>query len=471
LRAARVDLTSASQDLRRLYGGDGAQLWSDGAAAALTARLLGADQHGLDPGPYLSLIDDSTSASARDLHLSMAALAYARALAHGLADPARIFGIYTLPRNHVDIAHELRLSLQQNRVGPWLDGLAPQDPEYLALSAAYVDVVGRSRSPTRPRIADGPTIGFGDTDGRRPDIVAALLQELPDAAPVGSVGLRWTRSDADLLKRYQRARGLREDGVLGRNSLALLNAGPHDKARRVAVNLERLRWLERKPPLTRIDVNTAASTLAYIEDGKVEWVTPVVPGRPGRETPQLQASFSRLVVNPPWYVPSSIARREILPKGPTYLRRHHMRRDGERVIQSPGPWAALGQVKFDMQDRYAIYLHDTPAKAVFDRSQRHLSHGCVRVRDAVVFARRLAEASGEGDRFDRILRSGRTGVVPLASSIPVRLIYQTALVGEGGVVTFRPDVYGWDVRTAAAIGLAPPAQDGVEPITAALLGP
>jgi murein L,D-transpeptidase YcbB/YkuD len=454
-----------------LYGADGVQLWSDAAAADLTSTLLHADRHGLDPGPYLSLIDVSTSAPARDLHLSTAALAYAQALAHGLADPGEVFGIYTLPRDHVDIVQELRLALQQGRVGPWLDGLAPQDPEYLALSAAYVTLVGQSRSPSRPMISDGPSIGVGDIDDRRPNVVAALLQELPDVAPIGSVGLQWTRSDADLLKRYQRSRGLREDGILGKNSLALLNAGPHDKARRVAVNLERLRWLQRQPPATRIDVNTAASTLVYFKDGKAEWATPVVPGRPGRETPQLQASFSRLVLNPPWHVPSSIARREILPKGPAYLRRHHMRRVGDRVIQSPGPWAALGQVKFDMRDRYAIYLHDTPAKAVFDRSQRHLSHGCVRVRNAVQFARRLAEASGQGERFDRILRSGRTGVVALASSIPVRLIYQTALVGEGGVVTFRPDVYGWDVRTAEAIGLASPVQNGVESITAAPLGP
>ncbi len=126
-----------------------------------------------------------------------------------------------------------------------------------------------------------------------------------------------------------------------------------------------------------IDVNTAACTLSYIVDDQIAWTTMVVAGRPGHETPQLQASFERLVVNPPWYVPASIARHEITPKGSAYLARHHMRRVSGRIIQSPGPWAALGEVKFDMQNRYAIYLHDTPSKGLFSRHQRHLSHGCV----------------------------------------------------------------------------------------------
>lgn len=469
--AGRVDLSSASEALKRLYGGEGARLWSSGAASALQAHLEDAGRHGLDPRPYLSLIANSTSTSERDLNLSKAALAQARALARGVADPTRIFAIYTLPRNDPDLVFGLRRAIQQGRVGSWLGQLAPQDAEYDALSAAYVAVAAQSRSPGPPKIAPGPLIKPGDTDRRRPEVVAALSRELPSASPPEATGFTWTSTDATFLKQYQRARGLREDGVVGPNTLSLLNAGPRDKARRLAVNLERLRWQQRNPPATRIDVNTAASTLAYIVEDKVAWTTPVVPGRPGHETPQLQASFERLVVNPPWHVPASIARREIWPRGAAYLRRHHMRREGGRIVQSPGPWAALGQVKFDMQDRYAIYLHDTPFKSLFSRSQRHLSHGCVSIADAVAFARRLARESRQGARFDRLLASGRTGTVQLDASIPVRLIYQTALVDDTGAVTFRPDVYGWDVRTAEAMGLAPPAREGVERMIAAPLGP
>jgi murein L,D-transpeptidase YcbB/YkuD len=469
--AGRIDLEGSSEAVQRLYGGSGQPLWSERSARAFELAIGGAGAHGLDPQPYLALIDSSPSTGDRDLNRSRAALAYARALAVGLVDPAELFDIYTLARDAPDLVEGLRGALSQERVAEWLEGLAPQDAQYLALSAAYIDLSGQSGGAQATPITGGPPIRPGDRDRRRPAVLAALARERAMAPSQSTGSLVWTMADADLLKTYQRSRGLAEDGIVGPNTLALINASSGDKARRLAVNLERLRWLQRRPPPTRIDVNTAASTMAYIVDDQIVWTTVVVTGSPGHETPQLQAGFSRLVVNPPWYVPASIARREITPRGPAYLARNHMRRVSGRIIQAPGPWAALGQVKFDMQNPYAIYLHDTPAKAVFSRSQRHRSHGCIRVKDAVSFARRLARESGNRASFDRTLESGRTGVVALAAEIPVRLIYQTALVDEDGTVTFRPDVYGWDVRTAQAMGLTPPDQTGIEAITAAPLGP
>ncbi|WP_141653127.1 L,D-transpeptidase family protein [Phenylobacterium immobile] len=469
--ASQVDLGSASDAVKRLYAGQNAPLWTDRNAAALAEGLERASAHGLDPQPYLALIEGSTSVGDRDLNLSRTALAYSKALAIGLVDPSKIFSNYTIARDAPDLVVGLRSALADQRVTAWLAGLTPQDSLYAALSAAYLEMAGRSSASDLPPVPPGPSIRVGDRDGRRAAVLAALAGASAPNAVVQPQSNIWTQADADLLKTYQRSRGLAEDGVVGPNTLALLNASSRDKARRLAVNLERLRWLQREPPPTRIDVNTAASMLSYIVNGEVAWTSIVVPGRPGHETPQLQASFERLVVNPPWYVPASIARREITPKGPGYLARNHMRRVSGRIIQSPGPWAALGQVKFDMQNRYAIYLHDTPSKSVFSRSQRHLSHGCIRVQHAVEFGRRLATSSGNGDRFDSILKSGRTGVVPLRAPIPVRLIYLTALFGDDGAVTFRPDIYGWDVRTASAMGLTAPAREGVEAVTAAPLGP
>jgi murein L,D-transpeptidase YcbB/YkuD len=474
--ATRIDLDSASPALRRLYGEGRAPIWSDDAASSLESSLRHATRHGLDPAPYLALLSQHSALADQDMLRSCVALAYAKALASGVIDPHAVFQIYTLPDDTIDLATGLRAALRVGGVSAWLEALAPQSDEYRALSTAYVTLLSRVGSSQAPPIAGGRSIHIDDIDPRASQVRAAIEREVaaavPGDVPTAPVKVSvWTAADADLLRAYQRSRGLAADGVVGSNSLAMLNATPRDKARRLAVNLERMRWLEHSPPPTRIDVNTAASTLTYFLDGRAVWSTAVVTGRPGHATPQLQASFQRLVLNPPWYVPTSIARREIDPKGPAYLRRHHMRRVAGRIIQSAGPWAALGQVKFDMQNRYAIYLHDTPAKGVFARSQRHLSHGCVRVEDALAFARRLAEASGAGADYDQILESGRTGTVKLNGSIPVRLIYKTALVGPDGAVTFRPDVYGWDRRTAAAMGMTKTAREGVEPIASAPLGP
>ncbi len=230
-------------------------------------------------------------------------------------------------------------------------------------------------------------------------------------------------------------------------------------ARTLAVNLERRRWLEREPPATRIDVNTGAATLTYWRDGRVADARRVVVGEPGNETPGLASPLHRLVANPTWTVPRSIEEEEIAPKGEAYMARNDMvRRDG-RIVQEPGPRNSLGLVKFDMQNEHAIYLHDTPAKALFGQAERHASHGCVRVQDALGFARLIAGHEGVLEEWERALRKDdddeeeyEEAFVELPRPIPVRLLYHTAWV-ENGRVVIAPDAYGWDDEVARALGL------------------
>ena len=126
-------------------------------------------------------------------------------------------------------------------------------------------------------------------------------------------------------------------------------------------------------------------------------------------------------------------------------------RDG-RLVQLPGPKNSLGLVKFDVEDPQDIYLHDTPAKALFGLPERHRSHGCVRVENALDFAAMLAGEDGVLDRFMTALNSGDERYVKLKTRIVVRLLYHTAFLG-GGRVQFRPDVYGWDDEVARGLGL------------------
>ena len=145
-------------------------------------------------------------------------------------------------------------------------------------------------------------------------------------------------------------------------------------------------------------------------------------------------------------------------------------KDG-RVIQRPGPKSSLGRVKFDMQDRYAIYLHDTPSKAAFQANERHASHGCVRVDGAVDFARRLAMERGVLEALDAALATTETTPVPLTQAVPVRLMYHTAWMTPADKIAFRPDIYGWDEALATALGMPPPVKRDAGPSAAADLGP
>ena len=159
----------------------------------------------------------------------------------------------------------------------------------------------------------------------------------------------------------------------------------------------------------------------------------------------------RLVANPTWTVPRSIQEEEIEPEGPGYLAENNMEwRDGW-IVQRSGPTNSLGLVKFDMRNDQSIYLHDTPAKALFGEDMRQFSHGCVRVQDALGFAQMLAEAQGIGAQWAEARATGEETFVNLPRPIPVRL-YQTAFV-DGGRIRYRLDVYGWDNEVARALGL------------------
>ena len=150
-------------------------------------------------------------------------------------------------------------------------------------------------------------------------------------------------------------------------------------------------------------------------------------------------------------MPKSIEEDELADKGAGYLRANNMVRKGGWIVQMPGPKNALGQVKLDMQNDESIYLHDTPAKALFAENERHRSHGCVRVANAVQFARMIAEHDGILPDFDKAMATGDETFISLSKQIPVRLLYHSAFF-DGSRVQFRTDAYGWDEDVAVALG-------------------
>ena len=169
-------------------------------------------------------------------------------------------------------------------------------------------------------------------------------------------------------------------------------AQPRNVERRGLRQSRAPRWLRAKPlrPESTHIASAALATAVRRRSAPAATVT----GRPGDETPEMQSPIFRLVANPTWTVPESIAEEEITPKGEAYLRNNNRERRDGRIVQQPGPKNSLGQVKFDMRNDHAIYLHDTPAKTLFASDQRQLSHGCVRVQDALGFARMIAEQEG-----------------------------------------------------------------------------
>ncbi len=432
--------------------------WDRNAERDLLNGFAQAPAHGLRLDLFLPQ-RLPTDPNEREATLTKAALGYASALARGYSDPTSLGRTYTIPRPRPNIVAGLSQALQQGNIAGWLLSLPPQTAEYRALSEMHLQLLKQAAAARSAQVPAGEAINPGQRDPRVPQLVAALAangylnpppQKQQQQAPRQE---RYTGAILRAVRQLQADYGLESDGVINGDTLALINGGTGYRARQLAVALERLRWLERTPPATRIDVNTAASFLDYWRGGARQVQLRVVNGQPDEwTTPQIQAPIFQLVANPVWRVPDSIVEDELSKKSAAYLSENGFSRRNGRLVQDSGPKNSLGQVKFDMRDPQQIYLHDTPFKSWFATDNRHRSHGCVRVQNALDFAFQLATEDGVQADFQEALASGEEEYVKLTREIPVRLLYQTAY-WDGARVVFVPDIYGWDDDVARALKL------------------
>jgi hypothetical protein len=254
----------------------------------------------------------------------------------------------------------------------------------------------------------------------------------------------------NLRKGLQRYREMKKQGIT-------TDAGvPVDqRIKTIMVNMERCRWLS--PDIADapeyIAVNIPSYTMRYVRDGKTALESPVVVGEEANKTVVFSGKLSYLVFSPYWNIPESIMEKEILPnieKDPDYLEKNDMEWDGKRIRQRPGGTNSLGLVKFMFPNTNNIYLHDTPAKSLFKKEDRALSHGCVRVQKARDLAVMILDDDKKWTptKIDTAMHSGEEQQYPLKKKIPVYIAYFTALADENGNVRFFDDVYKKDARLA-----------------------
>lgn len=222
------------------------------------------------------------------------------------------------------------------------------------------------------------------------------------------------------------------------------------RLRQIQVNLERERWLPRRLPADRVSVNVADQRLVLYRDGRPVFSTRVVVGADGErsQSPEFHTNIEASFYNPPWIIPRDIVATEILPRlgrDPDYLTRHNMvLRDNGEIEQQAGPDAGLGLIMFDMPNRFDVYLHDTPDKSVFNRENRRISHGCIRVQNPFELAALLMDQPL--DAIQDGIAEGSTTRQRLPRPVPVFVTYQTAFVDADGALQFRPDFYNRDAE-------------------------
>ena len=339
-----------------------------------------------------------------------------------------------------------------DHLAPWLDSLPPPYTGYDALRGALATYRGIAQRGGWAPIPAGPDLKPGGADPRVPALRARLAAEDPTAPASGPAVLDPALTQA--LMKAQKRFGLEPSGVLGKSTLAALNAPVSERVNQIIANMERWRWLPAELPADRIQVNIAAAVLTVFHNDTPTLSMRAVTGRPDDETPMLESVIHSVVFNPPWNVPSTIATKELWPKErahPGYFARNDFivitSPDGsKRLQQKAGDKAALGHVKFDFANKYGVYLHDTPSHSAFGRYARMVSHGCVRLEHPVVLAKAVMEGDAKWtpEAIDSAIDDGDTVRASLGKPISVFLLYWTAYVGPDGAANFRGDPYDWD---------------------------
>ncbi len=278
------------------------------------------------------------------------------------------------------------------------------------------------------------------------------------------------------VKRFQKRHNTSADGVVGRGTQKLLNISVENKINKVLLNLDRIKWLPRNVTPRHIVVNIPEYMLHYYEYGKEQKRLKVIVGDTEHPTPVFSDTLTYLTLNPYWKLPPGIIKKEVIPamvKNPNYLKKHglEIRETWEenssiiplkgidwssylnnstkfpyRLMQSPGPKNALGQIKFKFPNKFSVYLHDTPNKQLFKEKERAFSHGCVRLSQPFSLLQSLAkdEPSITSEKVNNILSSKKKTEVDITKDIPIHLVYLTTWVNSNNQLVFADDIYQYD---------------------------
>ncbi len=262
----------------------------------------------------------------------------------------------------------------------------------------------------------------------------------------------------DAVMAYQKKIGVKENGIVSDDLVKSLNVPVAARIKTIVVNMERCRWLSSDITDAKemISVNIPAFKMTYVKDGKTALESNVVVGDEGNKTVVFSGKMSYLVFSPYWNIPKSIIAEEVKPgieKDKDYLEKHNMEWNDGNVRQKPGKDNSLGLVKFMFPNSNNIYLHDTPAKSLFAKEDRALSHGCVRVEKARELAILILDEDKKWDsaKIDEAMNSGTEVNHPLKRKIPVYIAYFTAVADASGNITFYEDIYDRDNRLATML--------------------
>lgn len=428
--------------------------WS-AAALKLVGQLGRAGDDGLRPSDYpLPVFEasDRGSLAEADVRLSALAVLYARDARGARIDPRRLSKLLTptlsLP-SATEVLSELTASSDP---GAALAAYNPPHEGYRRLKARLAELREHQDDTPLVRIPAGPALKVGMRDVRVP-LVRARLGLGPSDEPV------FDRSTSIALLDFQKRAGLPANGILGERTIAALGMPASANAELdIIAQMERWRWLPADLGATHVMVNVPEFQLRVLRNGAAIHQTRVIVGKTETPTPIFSHRMDHVIVNPSWYVPPSILKKEFLPglaADPDYAakRGYVVTRRGNAISvrQPPGERNALGWIKFMFPNEHAVYLHDTPNRRLFANERRAFSHGCVRVNEPFMLADQVLGPEWTTARLKRMIGAGER-MIKLQTPLPIHLVYNTHVVQDDGSLRTFDDLYGFHrlVRQALA---------------------
>jgi L,D-transpeptidase YcbB len=408
-------------------------------------------------------------------------LRFATDIGSGLLEPGQVIEqiVRTLPRPN---ATELMRGLVAGEPVAFMRNLSPRAPEYARLYHAKAGLETTiAQGGWGPRVTSG-SLRPGESGGQ----VVALRNRLIEMGYMPRVATaRYDGVMQRAVQEFQIAHGLEPDGVATDATIRAINVGPEQRLQSVLVALERERWLNIPRGDRHIWVNLTDFSARIVDFDRVTFQTKSVIGGQGSDvqTPEFSHRMTYLEINPDWTLPRSIiarsywnglasgghqylqivdARGQVVPRHEVNFSRYNPRNFPFEVRQPPGPTNPLGRVKFMFPNPWSIYLHDSPARSLFNTTVRTHSSGCVRLNDPEEFAYELLSRQ-EVDPvnfYHRILNSNQQTRVFLDEPVPTHLVYRTAFTSVEGRLNYRADVYGRDARLYEALVRAGVASRG-----------
>ena len=493
-----ADATAEALFVRTTYGPIGYRLiWTKNGrptaqALTLISLLENAEAKGLrsveyDGGQWknrLQTLQGDAALARFDVSLTAALVRYGSDLAIGRVNPLNVNFAIDITEKTPWMPAVIWQAAEAADAASVLATVEPQHEEYrnlIAALATYRRIAAESANDQPLPVVT--KLVAGDTYDALPQLATRLrrLGDLPaDAKVEGNV---YSGAVVDAVKHFQSRHGLDADGVVSKRTFTALNVRPEERVQQIEWSLERWRWAPARTEGPAIYVNIPEFRLRAV-DGTNELTMRVVVGKAdGHKTPVLGGDIKHVVLRPSWSVPPSIQRGEIAPKASAaYLAKHNyeivdgsgralavnedslrrLRSGSVSVRQKPGNGNALGLVKFLFPNDSNIYLHDTPADSLFARTRRDFSHGCVRLEDPLALA---TWALGDQPQWtkEKIEKAmnGQRGDVYVKPSRPINvMIMYTTAAARGNDVYFFEDIYGHDVKLAAAMN-GKPAQEKV----------